>query len=253
MIPSFSLTSFSIGPLTVQVWGMLVALGFVVGAGAAGWMAKKRGLKANIVYDLAPWLVIAGMVGGRLGHVLLYDPGYYLARPLEIVALWEGGMSVFGGFLACIACGVWYLKKKQVDVHAYADVLVFGLPVGKIFGRIGCFLIHDHPGTLTDFALGVRYPDGEVRHDLGLYLAINALVMAAVFFWLAKRGARQGTYIVIFLIWYGIVRFSLDFLRVVDVRYAGLTPGQYLSLLFVLGGIGYGLWIKHGVKKQESR
>lgn len=253
MLPYFSLTSISLGPLALHMWGLLVAVGFVVGAGAAARMAKRRGLRAALVYDLALWLVIAGMVGGRAGHVLFYDPAYYLAHPLEIVAIWQGGMSVFGGFIACLLFGVWYLRKKKVDVHAYADVLVFGLPFGKIFGRIGCFLIHDHPGTLTDFALGVQYPDGEVRHDLGLYLAINALILSVLFAWFAKKGAKQGTYIVVFCIWYGVARFFLDFLRVVDVRYGGLTPGQYLSLLLLGGGIGYGLWIKDKAKKEESR
>jgi len=253
MIPYISFTSFSLGPLTLQVWGLLVAVGFIVGTGAAAWLAKQRGLQAPLILDIVPWLALVSMIGARAWHILFYDAAFYIEHPAKIVAIWEGGMSVFGGFFACIAFGVWYLRKKQVDVHAYADVLVFGLPFGKIFGRIGCFLIHDHPGTLTDFALGVEFPNEEVRHDLGLYLAINALIMSAAFWWLAKRGVQQGVFITTFLIWYGIARFLLDFLRVVDVRYAGFTPGQYFALLFVLGGGGYGLWIKHRAKRRESR
>ncbi len=253
MIPYIALTTFSLGPVTLQVWGILVAIGFFVGTCAAAWLAKRREKNASLVYDIAPWLAGVSMLGARVWHVVFYDPAYFIAHPEKIIAVWEGGMSVFGGFFACIVFGIVYLKRKNVDVHAYADVLVFGLPFGKIFGRIGCFLIHDHPGTLTDFALGVEYPHGEVRHDLGLYLAINAVLMSAVFWWLAKRGAKQGTFITLFLIWYGTARFFLDFLRVIDTRIAGLTPGQYFAMLFVCGGIAYGLWIKHRAKTKESR
>lgn len=248
MIPYFELTKVSLGPLTLHVWGILLALGFVVGTLVAGWMAKKRGLKTSIVYDLVPWLAIAGMLGGRIVHVLFYEPTYYAAHPLEAFAIWQGGLSVYGGFFACIAFGIWYLRRKQADVFAYADVMVFGLPFGKILGRIGCFLIHDHPGTLTDFALGVKYPDGEVRHDLGLYLAINAALLSLFFMWLARRPRSTGTYIIAFSLWYGTARFFLDFLRVVDVRYAGLTPGQYFSFLLVVFGVAMALWIKNKAK-----
>lgn len=253
MIPYFSFTSIPIGPITLHVWGILVAIGFLVGTLVAGWMAKRKGLQASVVYDIAPWLAIAGMVGGRLGHVFFYEPVYFLQNPLEIVAIWDGGLSVYGGIFACIAVGLFYLKHKKVDVFAYSDVLVFGLPFGKIFGRIGCFLIHDHPGTLTDFVLGIKYSDTEVRHDLGLYLAINALFLSLLFVWLARKDRPIGTYIAVFALWYGAARFFLDFLRIVDVRYAGLTPGQYFSIvLFAFGGAS-ALWITNRAKKLRTR
>jgi len=232
---------------------MLVALGFLVGTLMAGWMAKRRGLKVETIYDIAPWLAIAGMVGGRLGHVLFYEPAYFLQNPLEIFAIWHGGLSVYGGIFACIAVGLLYLKHKKANVFAYSDVLVFGLPFGKIFGRIGCFLIHDHPGTLTDFVLGVKYSDTEVRHDLGLYLAITAFFLSLLFMWLARKDRSMGTYIVVFALWYGVARFCLDFLRVVDVRYFGLTPGQYFSLVLVIFGSAMALWITNKAKKLRSR
>jgi len=135
------------------------------------------------------------------------------------------------------------LRRKKVDVYAYVDTAMFGLPLGLFIGRIGCFLIHDHPGTLTDFALGVKYPDG-VRHDHGLYLSINGLILFLLFLWLARKQVKTGTYLIVFLGWYGVMRFFLDFLRatdgaIVDTRYLGLTPAQYASLVMV----ALGLWI----------
>lgn len=246
MIPYIEWNSFQIGPLTIYVWGLFVASGFIAAAYTAGWMAKRRGLKPKVIYDLTVWMMLAGIVGGRLGHVLFYDLETFLNDPASIFWIWEGGLSIYGGFFLSVAVGLWYLKKRQVDVFAYSDVVLFGMPVGLWIGRIGCFLIHDHPGTATDFALGVEYPDGVVRHDHGLYLSINGLLMAIVFFILARKERPTGFYIGLFSIWYGVVRFTLDYWRIGDVRYAGLTPAQYFSIALAV----FGMWLLYRIKKQ---
>lgn len=243
MIPYFEWRTIVIGPLTLQVWGLFVALGFLVGALAAQWLAKRRGQSPDVIAGLAVWMIAAGMVGGRLGHVLLYEFSYYVAHPLEIFALWHGGASMFGGLLACIVVGVWYLRRRKVDLHAYADTAIFGLPFGFAVGRIGCFLIHDHPGTATHFALGIRYPDGVTRHDLGLYEALNSALMAVTFLWLVRRKARAGVFIGVFSVWYGAFRVVADTLRTVDTRYFGLTPGQYLGGTLAIFGAVLLVWI----------
>ncbi len=243
MIPYVEWKTIEFGPLTLQVWGIFVALGFLVGALAAGWLAKRRGDDAKIIYDLAAWMVIAGMIGGRLGHVLFYEFPYYVAHPLEVFAIWHGGLSMFGGLIACAVVGFYYLKKKRIDVWRYADTAIFGLPFGIAIGRIGCFLIHDHPGTATDFALGVQYPDGVTRHDLGLYEVINDVLMVVVFLLLLRKKATVGYFLAIFSLWYGLFRFATDFLRTADTRYFVLTPGQYFGLLLALFGLGSFVWI----------
>lgn len=247
MIPYIEWTTIQIGPLTLYVWGLFVALGFLLGTYVAGRMAERRGDKKQILYDLAVWMVLAAMVGGRLGHVLFYDAQPYLEDPSLVFRIWDGGLSLFGGLIACILVGLWQLRKKQVDVWRYADSAIFGLPFGLWIGRIGCFLIHDHPGTATDFALGVEYPDGIVRHDHGLYLSLNGLAMALFFLWAARKKRPIGFYIASFSIWYGIVRFTLDFWRLVDVRYAGLTPGQWFSMAL----LAFGIWMAHRVRKKS--
>ena len=249
MIPYFEWKTIELGPITLQVWGIMVALGFAFGAFMAGWMAKRRKLNPSVIYDLTGWLVVAGLVGGRLGHVLFYEPAYYLARPIEILAIWEGGLSMFGGLLASVAVGIFYLRKKQVDVWKYADVAAFGLPFGKMIGRLGCFFIHDHPGTATDFFLGVEYPDGTVRHDHGLYLSLNAALLAVLMLLMARKDRPIGTYIAVFSVWYGITRFGLDFFRLVDARYFGLTPAQYFSLALAAFGFSVFLWINKKPRK----
>lgn len=239
MIPYIEWTTIQLGPVSLHVWGLFVAFGFIAGAYTAGWMAKRRGDDPKIVYDLAALLVIGALVGGRLGHVLFYDFGFYAENPSEIFKIWHGGLSIYGGFIACLLIGVWYLRKKHVDVWRYADSMIFGLPVGLFIGRIGCFLIHDHPGTATDFVLGIQYPDGVTKHDHGLYLSLNGLLLTVVFCLLARKKRPAGTYIAVFSVWYGIVRFFLDFYRVADVRYWGLTPAQYFSILLFGFGVVY--------------
>src|SRR3989338_1082961 len=128
MIPYFSATVFSLGPLTLHVWGLFVALGFVVGSAMACWLAGRRGDNPGIIIDVTMWLAIAGMVGGRLGHVLFYDPAYYWAHPVEILEIWRGGLSVYGGIILASIVGVLYLRHRKVDVFRYADLIAFGLP-----------------------------------------------------------------------------------------------------------------------------
>ncbi|MDP2631225.1 MAG: prolipoprotein diacylglyceryl transferase [Candidatus Uhrbacteria bacterium] len=246
MIPYFEWTTIAIGPLTIYVWGLFVALGFIAGSLVAGWMARKRGQDSKVIYDFTAWAMVAGLVGGRLGHVLLYDPAYYMENPIKIFSIWEGGLSVFGGFIAAAIVGVIYFKTKKLNVWAYADSAIFGLPVGLFIGRIGCFLIHDHPGTATNFILGVEYPDQIVRHDHGLYLSLNGLALALVFLWLSRKKQPIGVYLAVFSIWYGVVRFMLDFLRTIDVKYFSLTPAQYLSVALVV----FGVWMAIKTKKK---
>lgn len=252
MIPYFEWHTIQLGPLNLQVWGIFVALGFLFGAYMAGRRANSLGLNSAIIYDLVAWMMLGGIVGGRIGYLFFYNATDFLQNPLSAFSVWDGGLSFMGGLVACVLIGIWYLKKRQVDVWQYADVAIFGLPFGDWVGRIGCFLIHDHPGTATDFFLGVDYPDGITRHDHGLYLSLNGLIMGAAFLILAKKQRPVGFYLGLFALWYGAVRFFLDFFRIADVKYFGMTPAQYLSLVFVACGAWLLLILKRYPKRYGS-
>lgn len=251
MLPYIELTSIQLGPVTIYVWGIMVALGFLFGAYMAGRYAENRGLNKKVIYDLLFWAMLGGFLGGRIGYILFYNFDGFLADPLSMFYVWDGGLSVYGGFFLASALGVWYLRRQKVDIWRYSDAAIFGLPFGLWIGRIGCFLIHDHPGTATDFVLGVEYPDGVIRHDHGLYLSINGLLMGLFFLYLSRKKRPVGVYIASFAIWYGIARFFLDFTRVADVRYGGLTPAQYFSI----GLAAFGVWLvfKFLNKKEYGR
>lgn len=230
MIPYFQYTTIHIGPIPIQVWGLMVSLGILAGAWAASKMAKRRGQDPKLIWDLSFWVIVGAFLFAKL-FMIFYDPTTIFST---------SGFSIIGGFIGASLFGIIYLRKKHVDVYAYADTAIFGLPLGLFIGRIGCFLIHDHPGTLSDSILAVKFPDG-ARLDHGLLLSLNGLAMFLVFLWLAKKKAQTGTYLIVFLIWYGVVRFFLDFLRatdgpIVDARYFSLTPAQYAAVVMAALG-----------------
>ena len=250
MIPYVSYTSIPLGPLTIQVWGLLVALGIVTGTWLSSRELKKRGLPTTHLYDLAFWVVVAAMLMARVFHVVFYEPTYYLAYPAEMIAIWHGGLSFIGGLVGAAIAVFVYANRKKLS-FAYIDACIYGLPLGMFIGRIGCFLIHDHPGTLTHFLIGVEYPNGMIRHDLGLYESLTGLALFALFLVLNRKPRLPGFWVATFCAGYGMARFFLDFLRLSaaeggDARYFGLTPAQYGALVMV----GVGVFLLNKQKHQ---
>lgn len=243
MIPYFRYTIIPIGAVHIQVWGLMVSLGIVVALIVACREAKRRGLDQGTMVDLATWIMVPALIMARLVHVFAYDPAPFIADPWKIFKLWEGGMSSFGGFIGAAIGALVFAKIRKIDFEAYADVASYGFPLGYCIGRIGCFLIHDHPGTLSHSLLAVQYPGG-ARLDHGLLLSMLAFAIFA-FFLLIKRqqpNTKEKGYLSLLMILYGLSRFFLDFYRAwdlagSDVRYFWLTPAQYGSIILVLGGI----------------
>ncbi len=243
MIPFWHYQTYSIGGLTLQTWGTFVALGILVALLIASRKAKRAGIEAKHIWDISFWVVLAAFIGARLGHVFFYEWGYFREHLADIPKIWQGGFSSYGGFVGAALAGIVFLNKLPVTGYRLpvtklqiADILIAGFPLGWTIGRIGCFLIHDHPGTLTHFVLGVRYPDG-IRHDLGLYDGLNTLGLAILLLIIGKRlDERPGATVAVVSLWYGTVRFFLDFLRAYDTRYLGLTPAQYGSVVLVSVG-----------------
>jgi phosphatidylglycerol:prolipoprotein diacylglycerol transferase len=116
MLPYVEWTTMVLGPVSVESWGFFVALGIVAGAWASAGEARRRGLDGGMIYDLVGWVMLAALVGARAFHVLLYEPAFYLANPLEAFKFWHGGLSMFGGFFAAGVAGFWFFRIRRVDV-----------------------------------------------------------------------------------------------------------------------------------------
>jgi phosphatidylglycerol:prolipoprotein diacylglycerol transferase len=238
MIPWFQYTIFNIGPIGIHVWGTLVAIAFMVAAYIAERRAKAKKLDGNKVWDIAFWVFVSSMIGARLFHVVFYDFNWYLIHPWDVIDPTKPGYAIAGGLIFG-ALAVWiYVKVKKLDFFAYADAIAWSLPWGLGIGRIGCFLIHDHPGVLTSLPIGVRFPDGGVRHDLGLEESLLGFGIGLVFLALNRsfRNPPKGYWVGLFMLMYGVARFFLDFLRVADLRVASLTPTQWLMVPVAAAG-----------------
>lgn len=241
MIPWFQITLFPLGPISLQVWGTFVALGFFLGAYLA-WRRMGKTPGAKIIWDMAFWVLLAAAVGARLFHAAFYEPAYYFSHVSEIFNFTAPGFSVLGGFLGGAAV-VWvFVKRKGLNFLKVADAIVWGLPWGYAVGRVGCFLIHDHPGIATSFIGGVKFSDGLIRHDLGLYASALGLLIGLIFLVVDRIGLREpkpGFWVGLYLVLYSVARWALDFLRAWDQRWAGLTPAQWI----LMATAALGVWL----------
>ena len=241
MIPYFNGHLFDIGSIPIHLFGVLVAIGVIVGDRIVVAEGKKRGLEEQDVRFLNARIVIGGFIMAHLVSVIFYFPERIKENPLVLLNVWSG-LSSFGGFLGAFLAFLYYTKKEKIPRLPYADSVALGLSVGWIFGRTGCFTAHDHPGRHTSFFLSVNYPGpGGPRHDLGLDELLFTIVMTAVLFRYAKKPRPPGHIIGLAAMMYAPVRFGLDFLRATDValpdqRYAGLTPAQWACLATMLLG-----------------
>jgi len=227
--------------LDVQPYGALVVLAIVAGALVCALDASRVGLSTATVLRALWWSVGVGLLSAHAAELLFYHP--MLMR--KGLATWlhiEAGLSSIGGFFGGFVALWLYARSTRTQLPPLADLVSEGLVVGWCFGRLGCTLVHDHPGRLTDFALAVRFPDGP-RHDLGLYeLAFTLVVLLPLVLAWRRQRAVPGVLTAVLCVVYGTVRFGLDFLRATDLpdsdpRYRGLTAAQWGCLAMVVVGL----------------
>lgn len=238
--PLGDFTLGGIGPLEIHSFGLLVALGLMLAFHMSSKRAEEKlGISGEEFQNFGIYLVAIGWVFSHVFDVVFYTPEKILEDPLILFKVW-GQISSFGGLLGGIL-GAWIYRWRHphIDFPQMVDLAAYGLTFGWMFGRFGCASVHDHPGAETDFFLGIQWTDGTIRHDLGFYESLWWIVIVATVL-IADRKPRP-TYFFVTLVgmMYAPARFTLDFLRVPpelggDIRYFGLTPGQYMSILLFL-------------------
>jgi phosphatidylglycerol---prolipoprotein diacylglyceryl transferase len=240
VIPYFQLPSlFGV----IHPFGIMLSIAIAVGLTMVMKRAKQLGLDAVMTQSMVTWGLSFGFLSAHVLNMLAYAPREVLANPLLLVDPRHFSMSSFGGFVGAIGGILLWARVKKIPVLPFGDAACFGISIAWVFGRTGCFLAHDHPGRRTDFFLGVMFPAyhpfAGTRHDLGLYEALFAVVLATAFLIAFRRKPRPGAYLAVAGMVYAPIRFLLDFLRADDVaggdpRYLGLTPGQYASIAMFL-------------------
>lgn len=275
MIPYFPQPGFHLfGPVTVHAFGAIVAVAVLAGWRMSVARARTKGLDTELFQDLLVYVVLSGFVVAHLYSVLAYFPREAMEDPLLLLKFWED-ISSFGGFAGGLL-GLWLFfrfKARDADASArlrYLDVIAYVFPFAWAIGRVACTAAHDHPGTVTVFPLGISLKSPEAQayiaffyreagrsadlpqpaalakmafHDLGWYeFLYMSCLMVPAFLALDRKPRPPGFFVIAFPLLYVPARFFLDFLRIGDARYCGLTPGQYagiavfLAAVFFMGG-----------------
>ncbi len=247
--PQFDPVAFSVGPLSVRWYGLMYLVAFVqfILLGRLRIQSRPGLLTVEQLDDLLFYGMLGVILGGRLGQVLFYEPGYYLANPLEILAVWKGGMSFHGGFLGVLVAMTLWARKARLAWFDVTDFIAPLVPLGLAAGRLGNFINGELWGRVADPALpwAMVFPqagDMAPRHPSQLYhVGLEGLALFALL-WLftAKprpRGAASGA----FLIGYGVFRFVTEYFREPDHGIFGqsytVSMGQWLSLPMMLAGV----------------
>lgn len=239
--PSIDPVAFQVGPLEVRWYGLMYLFGFVGGYFIAAWLARKRGLAlgGEKLVELLSYVAIGVVLGGRLGYVVFYNLPYYLAHPVQIFAVWEGGMSFHGGMLGAALAGWWYVRQQGIPFYAGSDCIFAAAPLGLGLGRLGNFINGELYGRTTEAPWGMVFPGGGPlpRHPSQLYEAfLEGPVLLGVLLWLGTRTRAPGTVTWAFVGGYGIARFLVEFVREPDAHLGltwGLSRGQYLSAAMI--------------------
>jgi len=258
--PQFDPVAVQIGPLAVHWYGLTYLAGFLMFL----WLARKRlqhppfatlqGPGAWSVRDVEDILFLGVMgvvLGGRLGFVLFYKPMDYLAHPLKVFAVWEGGMSFHGGLLGVLVAMLWFARSRHRPWLQVMDFVAPCVPTGLAAGRVGNFINGELWGRAADPSLpwAMVFPGGGnvPRHPSQIYQFLMEGVLLFVLLWLyARRPRRMGEVSAVFLIGYGSFRFVAEFFREPDAYLGllqlGLSMGQWLSLPMIIGGVLLWLW-----------
>ncbi len=249
--PQFDPIAIAVGPLAVRWYGLMYLAGFV----AFLFLGKRRaaqqpwhGMTTIDLDDLLFYGVLGVVLGGRLGQVLFYEPGYYLQHPAEILAVWKGGMSFHGGFLGVMVAMAWWGRKRDKTFFEVTDFIAPLVPLGLMAGRIGNFINGELWGRAADPALpwAMVFPhvDALPRHPSPLYQAAGEGLLLFIILWLySSRQRNPGQVSGMFLLGYGLLRFLAEFFREPDHGIFGLSytvsMGQWLSLPMLV----FGLWL----------
>ncbi len=215
------------------------------------WPGGQAPMPPERTEDLLTAIILGVILGGRLGFVVFYQPGYYLSHPAEIVKVWQGGMSFHGGFLGVVVAGLWFCRRHGVPKLQLSDAMALVAPVGLFFGRIANFVNAELWGRPTDLPWGVNFPGDAAqdcpgidpgtcaRHPSQLYEAgLEGVLLGLVLLLLLRRGAlqRPGLITGIFLLGYGLSRFAVEFVRQADLQF--ITPDNPMGYVIHAGGIG---------------
>lgn len=261
--PQFDPIALSLGPIAIRWYGLMYVVAFAL----FFWLGRRRikafperGITHELLDDLLFFGVLGVILGGRLGYVLFYKPAYYLANPVEIFMVWQGGMSFHGGFLGVLIAMALVARKHKLPWLKITDFIAPLVPLGYAAGRLGNFINGELPGRIVrdgSIPWAMWFPQVDraqtLRHPSQLYqLLLEGVVLFIVLWWFSKKERPVGMVSAVFLIGYGLGRFITEFGREPDdflgLLALNLSMGQWLSLPMILAGVAMAVWSAKRVK-----
>ena len=236
---------FEIGGFQVRSYGVIVVLSFLLALWMSTREAERKGVDPKLVQDFALYALLGGIVGARLYFVLFSAPRYFIEHPLEIFAVWSGGIGVIGSLMGGFIVAVWFCHKRNISLLRFGDTLVPGIALGQTFGQFACLLNGDSYGRTTDLPWAITYTDPRSMAPLNRPLhPIELYEMAAyflVFFLVSKMRKHyrvDGFTFFIYLAGYGTARFVVDFFRGDPAMFAwGIQAAQLFGVAMILASI----------------
>jgi len=242
-------SGFSIGPLYIHFYGILIMLGALAAAWLATKEARRRNVDPELVWDMFTFLIIGGIIGARIWHILtppasMVEQGittwFYLTHPLDVLMIWKGGLGIPGAIIGGAVTLYLYCRKRKLSFWTWTDIIAPGLPLAQAIGRLGNYLNQEVYGAPSDLPWAItidkpyrlpEYVDQATYHPLFAYEAIYNLINMAVLLWIGRKYAgrlKPGDVFLVYLIIYPVGRFFLEFLRLDPSPVAGININQTL-------------------------
>ena len=248
--PDINPIALQLGPLAIHWYALAYVAGILLGYYYVSWLNRKRPFFSEKAKDdLIFYAVLGVLLGGRIGYVLFYNLPYFIAHPVEILHVWQGGMSFHGGLCGIFIAFYFFARKYALPWLGVMDYLAAATPIGLFFGRLANFVNGELFGRVTDAPWGVIFPRGgpEPRHPSQMYEAgLEGLLLFIILFFLARTGKIfqwRGRLGGVFVLGYGIARFTVEFFRQPDAQigflFGGITMGQLLCIPMIV----FGAWL----------
>lgn len=254
---------FNIGPIPIRFYGIIIMLGAVAAAFLAERLARRKGMNSEVVWDVFVWVLIGGIIGARIWHILTPPPSmeaigltteYYLTHPLDAIAIWNGGLgipgAVIGGAIALYA----YTRRHKMSFAVWADIAAPAVALGQAIGRWGNYFNQELYGAPSDLPWAIQidpqyrlpeFANEDTYHPTFLYESIWNLLNLFLLLWISRRfkdRLKPGDVFLIYLIVYPVGRFFLEFLRLDSSEVLGINANQTLMAIVALCSTGFLLW-----------
>lgn len=236
---------FSIGPFHVYFFGLMIAIGVISAVFFASLQAKKRGIKDDIIFNLAIIGVISGVVGARLFYILFYNPSFYFRNPMEIFKITEGGLSIHGGLFVAIASGYIYSARVKISFLKLADISVMAVALAQGIGRVGCDVFGKAMTHIMPWGISVS---GNILHPAQVYEFVLDYILFIILWRKSEKQKYEGQLFVTYIIGFPIIRGVVEFFRINPVIWGPFSISHLLSLVFIIVGL-----IIHAYLKRNPR